>query len=308
VTRNKLGKKNKHVAEADASAADDASAVGPGTRLRAAREALGASVDEVAHDLHLERDVILSLESEDYESLGAPVFVRGYMRSYARLMNLPEDEVVVAVEAQEPEPEEFRTLSARTEVKPGASMTNFVLWMLLAIVALAGVVYLLLGDEQAPVSATDKGEFVAPAPVAAPVVPEPPAQDEVVAETVSSEESAESESEFEVTEAAAVPKPEPEPKPVVVEPVLVQLTLSFAQECWVEISDTQNRLLYGLEKPDTTVTIEGQPPFRLFIGNVQGFSMKLNGKDFTVPRASRFGNNTARFTINEDDVPEANEQ
>jgi hypothetical protein len=27
-----------------------------------------------------------------------------------------------------------------------------------------------------------------------------------------------------------------------------------------------------------------------------------------VPRASRFGNNTARFTINEDDVPEANEQ
>jgi cytoskeleton protein RodZ len=290
--RNKSVKKNKNVADSDAPETDEASVTDPGVRLRAAREALGASVDEVAHDLHLDREVVLALESADYEALGAPVFVRGYMRSYARLLSLPEDEIVAGFVVHVPEPEEFRSLSARSEVKPGASMANFVLWMLLAIVALAGVVYLLIGDEQAPTSATDKGEFVAPSAA--------PAKVENVAEVVAPEISP----EFEpvVTEPTVVIEAPPEP--VVAEPLPVQLTLTFAEECWVEVSDTQNRLLYGLEKPNTTVTVEGEPPFRLFVGNVQGVSLKLNGEDFNVPRAARSGNNTARFTINQNDVPE----
>jgi cytoskeleton protein RodZ len=286
--RNKSVKKSKHVVESDAP--------DPGARLRAAREALGASVDEVAHDLHLEREVILSLESADYESLGAPVFVRGYMRSYARLMELPEDDIVESFVVPLPEPEEFRSLSARTEVKPGASMANFVLWMLLAIVALAGIVYLLIGDGQAPAGTTDKGEFVAPPKPA----PEVGSDAEEVAPEISPE--------VEPTVIEPVVVIELPPEPVVVASIPVQLTLSFAEECWVEVSDTKNRLLYGLEKPNTTVTVEGEPPFRLFVGNVQGVSLQLNGEAFSVPRASRSGNNTARFTINENDVPGAKQQ
>jgi cytoskeleton protein RodZ len=67
---------------------------GPGGRLRAAREARKLSVSEVAAGLRLEERTIKALESDDYDALPGPTFVRGYIRSYARSLDLPPDEVV----------------------------------------------------------------------------------------------------------------------------------------------------------------------------------------------------------------------
>lgn len=69
---------------------------GCGQRLRAAREAAGLSVSEVAERLKMPVRVVESLEAEDWSRLGAPVFIRGQLRSYARLLGLPTESVHVA--------------------------------------------------------------------------------------------------------------------------------------------------------------------------------------------------------------------
>lgn len=69
---------------------------GCGQRLRAAREAAGLSVTEVAERLKMPVRVVESLEVEDWSRLGAPVFIRGQLRSYARLLGLPTESVHVA--------------------------------------------------------------------------------------------------------------------------------------------------------------------------------------------------------------------
>ena len=61
---------------------------GCGERLKQAREAAGLSVDDVAAKLHMPARIVRSLEAEDWSRLGAPVFVRGQVRSYSRLMGL----------------------------------------------------------------------------------------------------------------------------------------------------------------------------------------------------------------------------
>lgn len=61
---------------------------GAGERLRRSREAAGMSVTQVAERLHMPVRVVESLESEDWSRLGAPVFVRGQLRSYSRLLGL----------------------------------------------------------------------------------------------------------------------------------------------------------------------------------------------------------------------------
>ncbi|MCC4604992.1 RodZ domain-containing protein [Xanthomonas campestris] len=61
---------------------------GCGQHLREAREAAGLSVDEVAGKLRMPAHVVRSLEQEDWQRLGAPVFVRGQLRSYARLLQV----------------------------------------------------------------------------------------------------------------------------------------------------------------------------------------------------------------------------
>lgn len=63
---------------------------GVGEALRAGREARGLSVEEVADALHLSNSTVRRLENEDWEGLQAPVYVRGYIASYARLLGLDE--------------------------------------------------------------------------------------------------------------------------------------------------------------------------------------------------------------------------
>ncbi|CAD0332221.1 RodZ domain-containing protein [Xanthomonas hortorum] len=61
---------------------------GCGQHLREAREAAGLSVEDVAGKLRMPAHVVRSLEQEEWQRLGAPVFVRGQLRSYARLLHV----------------------------------------------------------------------------------------------------------------------------------------------------------------------------------------------------------------------------
>lgn len=64
---------------------------GCGARLRLGRETAGLTQEEVSGRLKMPVRVIRVLESDDWSSLGAPVFVRGQLRSYARLLGLDVD-------------------------------------------------------------------------------------------------------------------------------------------------------------------------------------------------------------------------
>lgn len=77
-----------------------------GQQLREGREAAGLSLEDVAARLRMPVQVVRSLEQEDWQRLDAPVFVRGQLRSYARLLGLNLDAqlnraVVASVEPPE---------------------------------------------------------------------------------------------------------------------------------------------------------------------------------------------------------------
>ncbi|MEJ2649776.1 MAG: helix-turn-helix domain-containing protein, partial [Sedimentisphaerales bacterium] len=69
-------------------------AVSPGNRLRQAREQSGLSRKEVATHLKLSQEKIEALERGEVDQLAAPVFVAGYLRAYAKLVGLPEEEII----------------------------------------------------------------------------------------------------------------------------------------------------------------------------------------------------------------------
>ncbi len=69
---------------------------GCGARLRKTREAAGLTESDVAARLNMPVRVVQSLEAEDWSRLGAPVFVRGQLRSYSRLLGLTTAPMVAA--------------------------------------------------------------------------------------------------------------------------------------------------------------------------------------------------------------------
>lgn len=62
-----------------------------GARLKQARELAGLSQEEVSARLKMPVRVVRALEADDWSQAGAPVFVRGQLRSYSRLLGIELD-------------------------------------------------------------------------------------------------------------------------------------------------------------------------------------------------------------------------
>lgn len=77
------------------------------------------------------------------------------------------------------------------------------------------------------------------------------------------------------------------------------IELTFNEQSWTEIFDASNqRVFVGLQEPGTTARVEGEPPFRLTVGNATGVEMRWRGESMNL--GARAGaNNVARFTLGE---------
>lgn len=71
-----------------------------GAWLTRARSRFNAEQRDIAHHLGLNPSIIAALESDDLSQLGPPVFVRGYLTRYARLLGLPEQEATERYQQQ----------------------------------------------------------------------------------------------------------------------------------------------------------------------------------------------------------------
>lgn len=106
-----------------------------GARLRAAREQRELTPERVAQQLRLDVEVIAALEGDRADELAAPIFVQGYLRSYARLLDLPEDEIVAGRgQGTSPPPLTIKHVKSATPVLslPSVRLARNVLLVVLA--------------------------------------------------------------------------------------------------------------------------------------------------------------------------------
>ncbi|MFN3311198.1 MAG: helix-turn-helix domain-containing protein [Thermomonas sp.] len=149
-----------------------AALAGCGARLRAAREAAGLQVEDVAARLRMPARVVRSLEAEDWSRLGAPVFVRGQVRSYARLLGLGTTAMMEALTVAPVEP---TRLVSRTHVPKtrwwaeqiGRRLVYIVLTLSLAVPAWVATRQHLAAEAAPAVAALDTAP-AATAPAASP--------------------------------------------------------------------------------------------------------------------------------------------
>jgi cytoskeleton protein RodZ len=95
-------------------------ATAPGTQLRAAREAAGMSLDQVAQQLKLAPRQVKALEDQDFAHLPGRTFTRGFVRNYARLLNLDASGLL----ARLPDAAEAPALEAPTLQSTGAMIAE----------------------------------------------------------------------------------------------------------------------------------------------------------------------------------------
>jgi cytoskeletal protein RodZ len=68
----------------------------PGQQLRQVRESKKIGQDAVAQHLLIGKQIVDDIEKDDYSRIVAPVYVRGYLRSYAQFLQISSDSIMVA--------------------------------------------------------------------------------------------------------------------------------------------------------------------------------------------------------------------
>jgi cytoskeleton protein RodZ len=267
-----------------------------GARLKAAREKRGLNRKDVAQRLRLDEHIIEALETDDLERLPARTFVRGYLRNYARLVEL--DEALVAEALPEAEATPAAALKRRHGYRgplagPALGRWFGYLFLLALLAALVLFAYPALnrlwdgwrapapvmeqpGGLRLPVMPPEANDRVEDSDALEPIWPlpgsgEPEAARDDVTEAIP-EASPGSETPMEVA-----PDPAPGPALGATTPE-ARLVLTFREESWVEIRDRQGRLLYGLMSPGRREVLSGTPPFQVLLGNAAGVDLEYDGQ------------------------------
>lgn len=82
------------IAEDNANNAARPAKIGPGEQLAAERIKKGLSLEDVAGRMHLSTSILEAIEENNFDEITAPIFVKGYLRAYARIVALSEDEMI----------------------------------------------------------------------------------------------------------------------------------------------------------------------------------------------------------------------
>lgn len=302
--------------------------------LASARQAAGLTLEEAARQLKFAPRQLEALEAGELRRLPGGTFVRGMVRSYARLLRIDPEPLLAQIAAQVPAPDAERLAQRYRQPVPftdGARRSNLA-YVALSVVLLVAVAAVALQWRQeragtrtlAFVSATQMpaeppraqaagaDAFPASAPSPAKATPSgKPASGGATAgkapsgaAPVSTPSAAEPPAQKALAGAppAATSPASPSAKAAAAVPAQSaaaatgRLTLQFAGDSWVEIRSGSGKLLVAsLHSAGTERFVSGLPPFEVVIGNAQQVRLTYNDKPVDLTPYVKV--EVARFTL-----------
>lgn len=296
--------------EFEGNAAEQQTGVRPGAGkiLAEARERLGLSVAEAARQLRLSPRQIEALEADDPASLPGKTFLRGFLRNYARLLQLDPEPLLALCQPEPPQAQPIAVPTSRIEFggkrrlmpfgdHSGKPWAKYAAILGVAVLALSwGTHELLLGQpspQDAPVSVKSAGETTMSLSL-------PQAETPVLTAPVMSQ-AAEPVPATATVPAAAPVAPATAEAPVSSAPSPAdaggqRLQFVFDGDAWVEVKDKSGKVVfYQLNPKGSQQSVRGNPPFSLVIGNAAHVRLTYNDKP--VDLAPHIKVSVARLTI-----------
>lgn len=244
-----------------------------GDILRKKREELGLDLKEVAHSLRIQYEYLKALENNSLEKLPPAVYTRGYIREYARFLDVdPEPLVAEYAEGQSKDEERIKPALTPAPVKKKFSLRFAVILITLVSALMLAVIiyfpfYIPKSPPEPPVRKSEHGQA---APLAAPQ-PSPATEHSQTAQL------------------AGAPKPLPPAEPGMSAPLPVSpkkryiLDAYAIEGTWLRIEMEDGKSEEVLMRPSDTRKWTSQSGFDIKLGNAGGVRLVLNGEDLGTP-------------------------
>ncbi len=237
----------------------------PGEIIQSRREVLGLTRQDVADSLNLSVRTVEALETENWSQLPGPAFIRGYLRAYAKLLDLDGETVANAFESPYAgvaldyvgpmaAAERSHGVAELLQKHPGAVLSSAV-----GVVICAVVVVLMAVWPHGPQQA---------------VAANAPADGAAVAAS-SSNASGRGDDSARAVHAALGADPSGARR--ITANGNDTLTFAFADDCWVDVRDARGGTLYSnLGKSGDILELIGRPPFHIRLDNAPAVTLHYN--------------------------------
>lgn len=286
----------------------------PGQILVSARQALNIDLADLADQIKVPLHVLEDIEKDRIPKNLPETFVRGYIRSYAKKVNVAEELVLPQVETigvvyDEPD-KDMQSFSRRNKRKAVEKRLSLISWVFGVVLIIALIIWWMQDNQYsdfAPVAGSDDHIVVAAHEV----------KTELEATAVVTDQG-EDESNLNQTippaELAKVAEQNEQPaiqQPVVLtasqkaavadngeidEEGFIKVEMKFENECWVEVHDVSgDRIAIGNKPAGYLMSLNAQGPLNVLLGNPDGVSIWVNGKPFSIADLPK--NRVARFEI-----------
>jgi cytoskeleton protein RodZ len=271
----------------------------PGAILRQARQKGNLSIKHIADRLFLDAHVIQALEDDNYEGMPPTIFIRGYLRNYAKVLDVSEENIMAAFDQNENT--STSTVTKDNPLIPNKQASSNDLWHSVATVVVIVTLMILIALWQFYPSTDDI----------------PSENQESIDDSWESgfgNNTAELDTESNIVDGNKPTKPgeaddasttrvttttvhsppavvtvieQTEITPPPVQPVENKtILLHFQRRVWMKITDkTGKQLFVGIGKADKALSLEGLPPFKIRVGNpavdIEYQGERKNIKDYT---------------------------
>ena len=275
-------------------------AVSLGQTLREARERQGFSVADVAAQIKFAPRQIEALESDDYKSLPEMAFVRGFVRSYAKILKL--DAQVLLANLTQAKSVSGELTPASVEVpfpdENLAQRQNLIVLGSALLLAVLVVVFAVWNYTSGGMPQKEnKVETTVLLPEQAQVTTDEIAPVETVEEKTKTPEAVVP-SSVRSTKPVIAKEPALPPTPSDAPPNPGTLRLEFDEESWVEIKDRDGIILSSqVYQPGGEVKIEGNMPFSVLIGHAPSVRLYFKDKQVNLAPHTRPSTDVAFLTL-----------
>lgn len=304
--------------ESESRSASSVSYGSPGSAIRAARKRVGMSLEELASRTRLAKTTLEAMEADAFDQLLEPVYVRGYYRKCARILELADEPLIEAYEAMyvpppRPAPPARLRLASGGDLGTSTRLPRRLVVLAPLAAVVIGVLFWLwqdaapppgmtgstvtlidplsgeavIADALPPLESTSSGD--GEGELASSSEPSAATAPQVTAPAESSPSAAGPDAAL----AAAETPPPPEP------PVLVgtRLVLVFNAISWARVEDANGKsMLSGVIAAGERRELDGKPPYSVFLGNAPGVTVEFGGQVVDSAPFVR-SNSTARFSV-----------
>ena len=268
----------------------------PGELLKEARKKKGRKYRKLSSELGIPEKYLEALEENNFSIMAGPTYVRGYLRAYAKKLDLDPELVITAFEKYLKDKRKQEKSSLKKTNRKGRKQKFSFLYASILLVIILLIIFVPERNTETSENKEINTYTEEEIPDFKEILPGLEVEKEVNFEQTSStippnltisELSTDKEASSAVIEKA---------NDQIIEAINT-IEMNFSGDCWIEIMDNNRRLEYQLAKAGSSIYVKGVGPFKLIIGNSNRVELFYNGAKISLASTTNVKTNVSCLVL-----------